>query len=271
MKEGGFTMDIMQNIDSLIKAVKLNALYVCSILLIIAGLFVCSVIVEKVIRHKQGITDKTSPARRAAFVGMLSAIAAALMLIELPVPFAPFFYKLDLSELPIMIGAFAFGPSAGVLIEFIKILLKLLMKPSTTAFVGEVANFSVGASYVIPAAGLYYANKTKKTAIKSVILGTLVITVFGTVFNAVYLLPAFAKLYGMPLEEILKMGADVNSLAGDNIMTFVIACVAPLNFIKGTVNSILTLIIYKRISPILKGVGLHADLVKKKKDKPVGE
>ena len=170
-----------------------------------------------------------------------------------------------------MIGAYAFGPSAGVLIEFIKILLKLLMKPTTTAFVGELANFAVGSSYVIPAAALYYANRTKKTAIKSCILGTVCITIFGTAFNAVYLLPAFAKLYGMPLDAILKMGSDVNSLAGDSIVTFVIACVAPLNFIKGSVDSILTLLIYKRISPVLKGAGLGADLVKKKKNNPVEE
>ena len=244
-----------------------NALYVVGFLAIIVGLFVCSVIAERIIRKKQGITDKTSAARRAASVGLLSAISAVLMLFELPMPFAPSFYKLDLSELPVMIGAYAFGPSVGVLIEFIKIILKLFMKGTSTAFVGELANFAVGASFVIPAATLYYSNKTKKTALMSCLLGTVFITVFGTAFNALYLLPAFAKLYGMPLEVILAMGAEVNPLAGDNnIVTFVMACVSPLNLIKGTVISILTLLIYKKLSPILHGAGIGADLVTARKE-----
>ena len=254
----------MDRFTDLSKQITSNALYVVSFLLIIAGLFICSVIAERIVRSKKGITDKTSAARRAASVGLLSAISAVLMLFELPMPFAPSFYKLDISELPVMIGAYAFGPSVGVLIEFIKIVLKLFMKGTSTAFVGELANFAVGSSFVIPAATLYYANRTKKTAIKSCILGTICITIFGTAFNALYLLPAFAKLYGMPLEAILSMGAEVNSLAGDNIVTFVIACVAPLNLIKGTVDSVITLLVYKRISPVLKGAGIGADLVHNK-------
>ena len=269
MKEGGIYMSKFTDLAAQITS---NALYVVSFLIIIAGLFVCSVIAEYIIRKRQGITDKTSAARRAASAGLLSAIAAVLMLFEIPMPFAPSFYKLDLSELPVMIGAFAFGPSVGVLIEFIKIILKLFMKGTSTAFVGELANFAVGASYVIPAATLYYAKKTKKNAALSCVLGTICITAFGTAFNALYLLPAFAKLYGMPLEVILAMGSEVNPLAGDNnIVTFVLACVAPLNLIKGTVNSLLTLLIYKKISPVLKGAGIGADLVKTGKKEAVEE
>ena len=257
------------NFKDLADQIASNALYVVGFLVIIVGLFVCSVIAEKIIRWKEGITDKTSAARRAACVGVLSAISAVLMLFEIPMPFAPSFYKLDLSEIPVMIGAYAFGPSAGVLIEFIKIVLKLFMKGTSTAFVGELANFAVGSSFVIPAATLYYANKTKTTAIKSCVLGTICITLFGTTFNALYLLPAFAKLYGMPLDAILALGRDVNSLAGDTIYTFVIACVAPLNFIKGAVDSLLTLLVYKRISPVLKGAGIEADLVRNRNTETV--
>ncbi len=254
----------MSKMLELAAQLKANAMYVGSFLLIIVCLFTVSAIAERIIRGQKGITDKTSAARRAASVGLLSAISAVLMLFELPMPFAPSFYKLDLSELPVMIGAYAFGPSVGVLIEFIKIILKLFMKGTSTAFVGELANFAVGSSFVIPAATLYYANRTKKTAFKSCILGTICITVFGTAFNAVYLLPAFAKLYGMPLEAILEMGAKANPLAGNDIVTFVLACVAPLNLIKGTVISLLTLLIYKKISPVLKGAGIGADLVSNK-------
>lgn len=239
-----------------------NALYVVSFILIIAGLFVFAVVAEKVIQKKHGITDRTSAARKAASVGLLSALSAILMLFEIPMPFAPTFYKLDMSELPILIGAYAFGPAAGILIEFLKIVLKLFIKGTSTAFVGELANFSVGASFILPASIIYYARKTRKTAAVSCLVGTVCITIFGTVFNAVYLLPAFAKLYGIPLEVIFTMGSDVNPFAGDNIYSFVFACVAPLNLIKGSLNSLLTLLVYKKISPVLKGAGIEADLVR---------
>lgn len=241
-----------------------NALYVLSFFLIIAGLFVCAVIAEKVINKKKGVKDRTSVARRTAFVGLFSALSAVLMLLEIPMPFAPTFYKLDMSELPILIAAYAFGPSAGILIEFLKIVLNLFLKGGTsTAFVGELANFTVGASFILPTSVIYYAKKTKKMATVSCIVGTICITLFGTIFNAVYLLPAFAKLYGIPLEVIYAMGAEVNPFAGDNVVSFVIACVAPLNLIKGLLNSALALLVYKKISPIIKGAGLSADLVKK--------
>ena len=246
----------------LFEQVASNALYVVSFVLIIAGLFVCSVIAEKLIQKKNGITDRTSAARRVASVGLLSAVSAFLMLFEIPMPFAPTFYKLDMSELPVLIGAYAFGPAAGVLIEFIKIVLKLFMKGTSTAFVGEVANFCVGCSFILPASVIYYARKTRKTATLSCVVGTICITIFGTVFNAVYLLPAFAKLYGIPLEVIFAMGSEVNPFAGNNIYSFVFACVAPLNLIKGSLNSLLTLLVYKKLSPVLKGSGIHADLVK---------
>ena len=239
-----------------------NALYVVSFVLIIAGLFVFAVIAEKVIQKKNGMTDKTSAARRAACIGLLSALSAILMLFEIPMPFAPTFYKLDMSELPVLIGAYAFGPAAGIMIEFIKIVLKLFMKGTSTAFVGEVANFCVGASFILPASIIYYTKKTRKTATLSCLVGTICITIFGTVFNAVYLLPAFAKLYGIPLEIIFAMGSEVNPFAGNNIYSFVFACVAPLNLIKGSLNSLLTLLVYKKISPVLKGAGIHAELVK---------
>jgi riboflavin transporter FmnP len=185
---------------------------------------------------------------------MFSALASVLMLFEIPMPFAPPFYKLDFSELPVLVGAFAYGPAAGVMMEFIKVLLNLLIDGTTTAFVGELANFIVGCSFVLPASAVYVFRKSKKHAMFACAIGTLVITVFGTVFNAVYLLPAFAELYGWPLEKLIAMGSEVNSFVKEgNIMSFVIACVAPLNLIKGSAVSLITLLIYKSLSPILKG------------------
>ena len=139
------------------------------------------------------------------------------------------------------------------MMEFVKILLNLVFTGTTTAFVGELANFTVGCSFILPASILYYFRKTKKNAIVACVVGTLILTVFGTAFNAVYLLPAFAELFHMPMDELIAMGAKVNPMVSEgSVVSFVAACVAPLNLIKGSSVSIATLLIYKRISPILK-------------------
>ncbi len=249
-----FGEKIASNIKSVIKATKGNVGFVLSFLGIIAALFLIAFFLEKLAMKRNGETGKIFTTRKMAMVGMFSAIAAILMLIEIPLFFAPGFYKLDFSELPILVGTFAFGPAAGVMMEFIKILLKLVIKGTSTAFVGELANFAVGCSFVLTASVIYEFKKTKKNAIFSCIGGTLVLTIFGTAFNALYLLPAFAKLYGMPLEAILAMGAEVNPLCNpESIVSFVIVCVAPLNLIKGVLNSVVVLLVYKPLSPVIKG------------------
>ena len=135
----------------------------------------------------------------------------------------------------------------------IAMILKLCIKGTSTAFIGDLANFVVGCSLIIPASAVYSFKKTKKNAILACIAGTLVMTIFGTAFNAVYLLPAFSKFYGMPLDAILAMGTEVNPLAKEgSIVSFVVACVAPMNLIKGTLVSVVTLLIYKPLSPIIK-------------------
>lgn len=230
-----------------------NAVFVLEFLAVIVVLFVIAFLFEKAAQKKRNVSEPIFSTRKMAMTGMFSAISAILMFFEFPLPFAPSFYELDFSELPILIGAFAFGPAAGVMMEFIKILLKLLIKGTSTAFVGDLANFAVGCSFILPASILYTFRKSKKRAIMACITGTLVMTVFGTAFNAVYLLPAFSKLYGMPLDTILAMGAEINPLAAEgSIISFVAACVAPLNLIKGASVSIITMLVYKPLSSIIK-------------------
>ena len=189
--------------------------------------------------------------RKVVVIGVFAAISAVLFLLDFPVFFAPGFYKMDFSELPALIAGFALGPVSGVAVELIKVLLKLLFKGTSTAFIGDFANFIIGTSFILPAALIYHFKKTRTMAIVSCIAGTLVMTVFGSVFNAVYLLPAFASLYGMPLDSLIAMGTAVNARVTD-IASFVVLCVAPLNLLKGTLISVITVLIYKRISPILK-------------------
>ena len=174
-----------------------NVVFVAVSVLIAAALFLIAYVSEKALYKRHGITERILTTRKIAVIGVFAAISAVLMLFEFPVPFAPPFYELDFSEIPALIGAFAFGPVAGVMIEFCKILLKLLMKGTSTAFVGDLANFVVGCSFILPASIIYLFKKTRKTALIGSITGTLIMTVFGTAFNAIYLLPAFSKLYGL--------------------------------------------------------------------------
>lgn len=242
-----------ENMNGLFESVTQNLAYVLSFLAIIIVMFVAAVLLEKAAQKKNGISEPVFNTRKVAMIGMFSAIAMILHLFDFPLPFAPGFYKLDFSELPILVGTFAFGPAAGVMMEFVKILLKLLIKGTSTAFVGDLANFVIGCSFILPASAIYAFRKNKKSAILACITGTLIMTVFGTAFNAIYLLPAFSRMYGMPLDQLLAMGTAVNPLAKEgSIVSFVAACVAPLNLIKGTSVSLVTLLIYKPLSPVIK-------------------
>ena len=196
------------------------------------------------------MSDKT---RTLVEIGMLGAIATVLMLFEFPLPFiAPPFYEIDLSEVPVLVGAFALGPAAGATIELVKILINLLINGTATAFVGEIGNYIIGCSFIIPAALIYKKKKSKTNALIGMVIGTIIMTVFGCFLNAYVLLPTYAAAFGMPIDAIIGMGTAINP-GIDNIMTFVIIAVAPFNIIKGIVVSICTMLIYKHISPILKG------------------
>lgn len=228
-----------------------NAVFVAQCLGIVFLLFAAAYLTEKYVRRREKTAERILSTRKIAVIGMFSAISGILMTLEIPVPFAPPFYKLDFSELPALIGAFAFGPVAGLMIEFCKVLLKLLLKGTTTAFVGDFANFAVGCSFLLPASIYYLFHKNKKSAMLGAAMGTVIMTVFGTAFNAIYLLPKFSDIYGLPLPEIIEMGAAVNP-AINSVTTLVIFAVAPLNVIKGGAVSVITLLIYKKLSPILK-------------------
>lgn len=189
--------------------------------------------------------------RYIATVAVFGALAGLLMLLEIPLVFiAPDFYKLDFSEIPVLICSFYLGPVAGILTQLLKIAVKLLIKGTTSAFVGEFANFVIGCAFVLPASMIYHLRKSKKTALLGLLAGTLVMTVFGTLFNAWYLLPAFAELFGCPMDTILAMGQAINPRI-TNVATFVAFAVAPVNLIKGGLDSALTFLLYKRVEKVL--------------------
>ena len=227
-----------------------NGSFVLVCALVVAALAVLSHLVERGMPQKRKVT----PTRRICIIAICSAIAVVLHVLDFPLVFlAPEFYKLDFSELPVLLCGFYLGPSATVACEGVKILLKLLIKGTTTAFVGDFANFVVGCSLVLPAVIFYHANKSRHSALIGLILGTLSMTVFGSAFNAVYLLPKFAQLYGIPLEAIIGMGTAIHSSV-NGVSTFVMLCVAPLNLVKGSVVSLLTMLLYKRVARPLFGI-----------------
>ena len=237
--------------NNLLTSIADNAGYVVVFLLLIAAMFVVAKAAEKLVAKKTGDDGSALTTRKVVIIGLFSAISAILMIFEIPVFFAPSFYRIDLSDLPAVVGAFAFGPMTGVLIEFIKILLNLVINGTTTAFVGELANFIVGCSYVLPASIIYLFKKTRKMAMISCLTGTLVITIVGSSLNAFYLLPAFAALYGMPVDSLIAMGTAVNPSI-NNMLTFVLFAVAPLNLLKGGIITGVTVAVYKKLSPIIK-------------------
>lgn len=203
--------------------------------------------------------QKTTTAKKFIFniksmtqIGMLSALAIILMLFEFPLPFAPAFYKLDFSELPVIIGAFAIHPAAGAVIELVKILLNFLVNGSITAGVGEIANFFIGCFLVIPASVIYHHRKCRKNALMGLITGTFLMTAAGCILNAYVLLPAYAAAFQWDIAKLTEMGTAINP-AINSLWTFILFAVAPFNFLKGVLVSAITMLIYKKVSVILKG------------------
>ena len=206
---------------------------------------------EQVLRR--GNVAGRSKVRTLAQIAMLGAVATVLMLFDFPIPFiAPPFYEMDFSEVPVLVGAFAMGPVAGIAIEAIKILLNFVINGTITAGVGELANFIFGCAFLLPAALIYRRNKTRKNAIIGMAVGTVVMTVAACIINALVLLPAYGAAFGMPVDAFVQMGTSINK-AIDSLFTFAVLAVGPFNLIKGIAVSVIVLLIYKRIRMILKG------------------
>ena len=201
---------------------------------------------------KNGNVMERSRTRTIAQVAMLGAVAGVLMNFEVPLPFlAPSFYQLDFSEIPALIGSFAMGPVAGILIELVKILLNFVLTGTSTAGVGEIANFVIGCALCVPAGIIYRRNRTRKNALIGMATGTILMTVLGCFVNAYVLLPAYGAAFGMPVSKLVGLGTAVNPHI-TSLSTFVIFAVAPFNLIKGVAVSAIVFVIYKKISPVLR-------------------
>ena len=193
-------------------------------------------------------TTKRISVRKLTGTAMLSAIAYVLMFLDFSVPFMPSFIKMDLSELPALIGAFAYGPIAGVVICLVKNVIHLMI--TTTGGVGELSNFLLGASFVLVAGGVYRFKKSRKGALIGSVLGAFVMGIFSIISNYFLVYPIYYNF--MPQDAILAAYQLIFS-GVKNILQCLIVFNAPFTFIKGMLSVVITFIIYKRISPILKG------------------
>ena len=186
--------------------------------------------------------------RTISMTAMLSAVAYLLAFVEFPVPLSPSFARMDLSDFPALIGAFAFGPLSGLLIELVKNALQLLT--TSTGGVGEIANLLMGASYVVAAGVLYKRHKTKKTALLACITASFVMGAAAALANYFILLPLFENF--MPLDQLIaSFGAFLPFI--HTKLDIVLFNALPFNILKGLVIGGFTMLTYKRLTPILKG------------------
>ena len=197
------------------------------------------------------ILKKYLTVKNISSIAVLGALGAVLMLLDFPIAIAPSFYKIDLGDLPCLIGAFALGPIPALFIQIIKIIIKLLLKPTSTAFVGEIAAFLFSTIYCVSAAVIYQRNKTRKQAIIAMAVASLLMAIGAALGNYLFIIPAYVNLYHIPLEVIINMGKAIFPIISDKF-TFVLCCVLPFNLIKALIIDVLTAFLYKRISPLLK-------------------
>lgn len=186
--------------------------------------------------------------RKVTMTAMLAAISYIMAFAEFPVPLSPSFARMDLSDFPALIGAFAFGPFIGVMIELVKNGLQLLS--TSTGGVGELANFLMDSSYVLTAGLIYKWHKTKKTAVISCIAGSVVMGITAAVTNYFILLPLFEAF--MPMDQLIEsFGMFIPFI--NTKLDVVLYNAFPFNLLKGLVIGAFTMMVYKRLAPVLKG------------------
>lgn len=184
-------------------------------------------------------------------VAILSALAGVLMLIEFPLPIAPPFYKIDLSDVAALMGGFAFGPWAGLLICLLKVLISIILNGTTTAFVGEFAAFLMDGAFVFVTSLIFKKDDNLRGTIIALCCGVLTLMFVSAIANYYLMIPAYVKFMNFPLEAIVAMGNAVNGNV-NSLLGLVLLCTVPFNLVKGLIISIITCLLYKRMWPLLK-------------------
>ncbi|MBR5423697.1 MAG: ECF transporter S component [Clostridia bacterium] len=189
-------------------------------------------------------TNQKSNVTKLVVTAMLAAVAVVLQYLEFPVPLVPSFLKMDLSDIPELIGAFVIGPVGGVVIALVKNLVHLLV--SQSGFVGELANFLLGAAFSLTAGVIYKRHKTKKTALIACITATVVMAAVSLPVNYFIVYPIYAQLFG-GMETILALYQSILPSAKTLLSALLIFNV-PFTLVKGLMCSVITMLIYKPLS-----------------------
>ena len=186
--------------------------------------------------------------RNMVKVGILAAMSFILMFVQFPIPVAPPFMKVDLADVPALIGGFSMGPIYGVLIQLIKNILNL--SKTSTYGVGEMSNFVVGGLFVFVSSSIYKKNKTKKNATIAMICGMLIMTLAATLSNAFVIFPLYGKAMGVDMNAFVAIAHKTNSFV-KSYFTMMIFAIVPFNLIKGFIEILVTKLLYKHVSSIL--------------------
>lgn len=186
--------------------------------------------------------------RNMVKVGILAAMSFILMFVQFPIPVAPPFMKVDLADVPALIGGFSMGPIYGVLIQLIKNILNL--SKTSTYGVGEISNFVVGGLFVFVSSSIYKKNKTKKNATIAMICGMLIMTLAATLSNAFVIFPLYGKAMGVDMNAFVAIAHKTNTLV-KSYFTMMIFAIVPFNLIKGFIEILVTKLLYKHVSSIL--------------------
>lgn len=196
------------------------------------------------------IPVKVSNVRKIAISAIMGAVAAVLMFLSFSLPIIPSFIKLDFSELPALIASFAIGPLCGAAVCFVKNLINLFF--TTTAGVGELCNFLLGVAFVVPAGLVYQKMKTRKGALIASLIGAAAMAIFSLPLNYFVTYPAYVVFYGLPMEGIMAMYQAINPHT-ETLFQALLWFNVPFTFAKGLCDVALTFLVYKRLSPIIRG------------------
>lgn len=184
-----------------------------------------------------------------AKTGILSAVAIALMYLEISLPLFPGFLKFDFSEIPALLAAFAMGPLAGIAVELIKNVAHL--PASHTLMVGELANFIMGSFFVGTAGLIYKFRKSRGGAMISMAAGTAALTASGALINYFFTIPFYIAVMGFSMEAIVAATHAAGNTMVSGLPSLILWVFVPFNLLKGLVISLIVALIYKKLSPLL--------------------
>lgn len=204
--------------------------------------------------------SKTS---RITQIAILAAISFIVSLLKIPMWFAPWFYRFDFSEVVVLISGFSLGPISGVLVELVKIIIKLIVKGTMSFGIGELSDFLIGCAFVLPSAYFYKIKKSKNThldkhkgmkfACLSLCIGTVSMCIVSLILNAFIILPSYCSILHLDMQNIISSAHSLNPWVHDEL-SFLFFTILPFNLIKGVVSSILCFVLYKKVKPIIEKI-----------------